>query len=267
VWDAGLGVCIKDTQNKCPTGYTLNTNTQLCEKDAATITCPADYVKAGQVVASLADCGGKKTTTTITCPQDYVKAGQVVASLADCGGKKTTGCAIYQVKNAANQCVDKTCPTGQTLNKTTGNCDGEGNPCGVGYEYDTALMKCVKKAVTCASTEYYDPSSGNCITIPTCATGQEWDSVFKACVDKKVNTNCIDGMKWSQALGKCVSIFKEVDTNTGSGADSATGVVTYDDADLTATETYATERTLLTQHSEKVLRGPRLLRMLWERSS
>ena len=261
-------MCIKDTQVTCPTGYTLNTNTQLCEKDATTITCPADYVKAGQVVASLgdcggkkatttitcpqdyvkagqvvaslADCGGKKTTTTITCPQDYVKAGQVVASLADCGGKKTTGCAIYQVKNAANQCVDKTCPTGQTLNKTTGNCDGAGNACGVGYEYDTALMKCVKKAVTCAATEYYDPSSGNCITIPTCATGQEWDSVFKACVDKKVNTNCIDGMKWSQALGKCVSIFKEVDTNTGSGADSATGVVTYDDADLTATETYAT---------------------------
>ena len=267
VWDAGLGVCIKDTQVTCPTGYTLNTNTQLCEKDATTITCPADYVKAGQVVASLgdcggkkattitcpqdyvkagqvvaslADCGGKKTTTTITCPQDYVKAGQVVASLADCGGKKTTGCAIYQVKNAANQCVDKTCPTGQTLNKATGNCDGAGNACGVGYEYDTALMKCVKKAVTCAATEYYDPSSGNCITIPTCATGQEWDSVFKACVNKKVNTNCIDGMKWSQALGKCVSIFKEVDTNTGSGADSATGVVTYDDADLTATETYAT---------------------------
>ena len=270
VWDAGLGVCIKDTQVTCPTGYTLNTNTQLCEKDATTITCPADYVKAGQVVASLGDCGGKKTTTTITCPQDYVKAGQVVASLGDCGGKKTTTtitcpqdyvkagqtaasladcggkktttttCEIYQVKNAANQCVDKTCPTGQTLNKTTGNCDGAGNACGVGYEYDTALMKCVKKAVTCASTEYYDPSSGNCITIPTCATGQEWDSVFKACVDKKVNTTCIDGMKWSQALGKCVSIFKEVDTNTGSGADSATGVVTYDDADLTATETYAT---------------------------
>ena len=267
VWDAGLGVCIKDTQVTCPTGYTLNTNTQLCEKKATTITCPQEYVKAGQVVASLgdcggkkattitcpqeyvkagqvvaslADCGGKKTTTTITCPQDYVKAGQTAASLADCGGKKTTGCAIYQVKNAANQCVDKTCPTGQTLNKTTGNCDGEGNPCGVGYEYDTALMKCVKKAVTCAATEYYDPSSGNCITIPTCATGQEWDSVFKACVNKKVNTNCIDGMKWSQALGKCVSIFKEVDTNTGSGADSATGVVTYEDADLTATETYAT---------------------------
>ena len=56
--------------------------------------------------------------------------------------------------------------------------------------------------------------------------------MFKACVKDVKNISCPTGYRFDEATQSCVEIFKQVDTDTGSGADSATGVVAYDPTDF-----------------------------------
>jgi hypothetical protein len=83
--------------------------------------------------------------------------------------------------------ADTSCPTGYTRN-AVGDCQENVTVCGDGY--------------------MLNPITGNCVAnnlIPNCGTGE----------------------KYNPATGQCEKIFTQVDTDTGTGADSATGVAVY----------------------------------------
>ena len=186
-WSEGLGVCVRDTPLSCTLPYKLNTNTQRCE---------------------LALCGVTEVLNMVTGNCDKKTCGE--GQLLD----PTTGDCV----------LDKSCDTGFSWSETESKCVEDLGACGTGYTRNAVTGKCDKDDA-CGTGKIWDPIALACVTDTTCSDGFTFDTVFGKCVKDAVNTGCQNGMKWDNTTKRCVPIFPEVDTDTGTGAGSATGVV------------------------------------------
>lgn len=119
--------------------------------------------------------------------------------------------------------VTPTCPDGYTYNEELGVCvqDRVTPTCPDGYTYNEEIGACMP-----VTTDEVDDET------VTCEEGYTYDPVFKACIKDVKDISCPTGYRFDEATQSCVEIFPEVDTDTGSGADSATGVTVYQPIDF-----------------------------------
>lgn len=161
--------------------------------------CPEGTLKAGQTIPIGDDCGTISTPTTKVCPTGTLKEGQTIPIGDDCGVKTTP--------------TTKVCPAGTLRQGETipiaGDCDQL-------VVTDGTTKVCPPGTLKAGQTI---PIADDCGTISTETTKLCPEGTIKAGQRIPITDNC-------------GTPFPQIDTNTGSGADSATGVEVYTTKDF-----------------------------------
>jgi len=158
------------TGTSCPSGYTYNSATGMCEKQTTGIIrfgCfrPNEYWYINGWYTS--GWGVCVSYTPPTCPSGFYYSGERVISTCIAG-------AI--------------CPPGTTLNAYYSRCISSitSTNCPSGFFYDSSFGRCVTWVSCPPGYSYYDYSTGKCRTSPICPTGYYfgyWDYICFRDVD------------------------------------------------------------------------------------
>ncbi|MDR4511098.1 MAG: hypothetical protein MRJ93_05265 [Nitrososphaeraceae archaeon] len=185
------GECTQDPVNSCEDGYTFNTNTQQCEQ-ADPATCPDGFTlntDTGEcTMASVNACPNVPGlgSTTFSPPNNCTRNANNAAQATACtnaGGTLAPGTTFPRL------CTIPVppCPTGSTLNTSTGQCE-------------------FTPVNACPDGTTYDPSTQQCITSqdPSCPTGSTLNTSTGQCEFTPVNA-CPDGTTYDPSTQQCIT--------------------------------------------------------------
>jgi len=196
----------------CPTGSTLNIDTDKCEAAPDIITCPAGYTYNPEIDTCVMDVscpdGGGLNPNSDLCEivvtSDLCPSGYTYNSAIDACTKTVVcpGNGIYS--SLADQCElppDHSCPDGYSYNSSRNIC--EVSPVCSQGTYNISTNRCELGADEVCPTGYtYNSSAGECVITSSCPGSGSLNTSRDKC-ETVYGHDCPTGYTYSSSLNLC----------------------------------------------------------------
>ena len=210
----------------CPSGSTLNTERDMCQKDPDQVNCPTGYTwdQSTDKCVMYPPCsdGGTYNASTDRCEklvQNDCPVGYTFdSSLQVC--QKAVSCPDGGSFNASLDRCEKPvtwqCPTGYTYNSALAICEAAPY-CTNGWSYSTTKDRCQITPNNCPTGYSYNAALDKCVVSASCSSGGIINGTTDKC-ELTATTTCLAGWTYNSSTGKC----EQAPTCASPGTYSAT---------------------------------------------